>query len=116
MKKVISTFWSKENPLKNYTKNNKLSFFYSVQFNTLLVSELPLLMPSLEIKLPHCSVFLFFFIFFQANCECLSQLQLDCESVDVLEELKALCVFDTITALIRSLELYSHGSAVLHTD
>lgn len=60
--------------------------------------------------------FYLFFFFFQANCECLSQLQLDCESVDALEELKALCVFDTITALIRSLELYSHGSAVLHTD
>jgi len=60
--------------------------------------------------------FYVFVLFFQANCECLSQLQFECESVDVLEELKALCVFDTITALIRSLKLYGHGSAVLHTD
>lgn len=61
-------------------------------------------------------MYFFFTLSFQANCECLCQLQLDCESLDVLEELKALCVFDTITALIRSLELYSHGSAVLHID
>ncbi len=61
-------------------------------------------------------VFFFFFLSFQANCECLRQLQIDCESLDVLKDLKALCVFDTITALIRSLEFYSHGSAVLHID
>lgn len=62
------------------------------------------------------ALFMFFSLSFQANCECLCQLQIDCESLDVLKDLKALCVFDTITALIRSLEFYSHGSAALHID